>query len=213
MKSIELKGELRKATGKRDSNMLRKEEKSPCVLYGGKENVHFSLEKHGLKRLVYTPNVYLVNLDIEGKKHKAILKDLQFHPVTDDIQHIDFLEISDDKPVEISIPVTLNGLPEGVQAGGKLQAINRKLKVSALAKYLPDTLDVDVTDLELGKSIKVGDVSFKNIEMLNVKNTVIASVKLTRAAKGMADEEGEEGEGEEGTEEGAETTEETASKE
>ena len=211
MKSIELKGELRKAIGKRDSKKLRNEDKSPCVLYGGKENIHFSIEKQRLKKLVYTPNMYLVDLDIEGKKHKAILKDLQFHPVSEEILHIDFLEIFDDKPIEISIPVSLNGLAAGVKGGGKLQALNRKLKVSGLAKYLPDTLDVDVTNLELGKSIKVGDVSFENIELLNSKNSVIASVKLTRAAKGMAGAEGEDDE--EGTEEGAEGTEEKASEE
>jgi large subunit ribosomal protein L25 len=200
MKSIELKGDIRTSIGKKDSNRLRSEDKTPCVLYGGKENVHFSVEKQRLKKLVYTPNIYLVDLEIDGAKHKAILKDLQFHPVTDEILHIDFLEIFDDKQVEISIPVSLNGLAEGVKAGGKLQVLNRKLIVKALPKDLPDTLEIDVTKLALGKSIKVGDVSFENIEMLNSKNTVIASVKLTRAAKGMAGGEGEvvEGEAEEG---------------
>lgn len=186
MKSIELKGAVRTSIGKKDSNRLRREEKTPCVLYGGKENVHFSLEKLSLKQLVYTPDVFLVDLEIEGAKHKAVLKDLQFHPVTDEIIHIDFLEIFDDKAVEISIPVALKGLAAGVKAGGKLQTLNRKLKVKALPKDLPDTLDIDITKLTLGKSIKVGDVSFENIEMLNAKNTVIAAVKLTRAAKGAA---------------------------
>lgn len=191
MKSIEIKGSLRKATGKKDSKQLRKEDKTPCVLYGGKENVHFSVEKLNLKKLVYTPNVYLVNLDIDGSKRTAILKDMQFHPTTDEVSHIDFLETFEDKPVEISIPVELKGLAAGVKAGGKLQTLNRKLKVKALPKDLPDTLVIDVTNLTLGKSIKVGDVSFNNIEMLNVKNTVIAAVKLTRAAKGMAAGENE----------------------
>jgi len=203
MKSIEIKGALRKATGKKDSQKLRKEEKTPCVLYGGTENVHFSVEKLSLKKLVYTPNVYMVNLDIEGSKHSAILKELQFNPTTDEVSHIDFLETFEDKPVEISIPVELKGLAAGVKAGGKLQTLNRKLKVRALPKYLPDTLDVDVTKLALGKSIKVGDVSFENIELLNVKNTVIAAVKLTRAAKGMASAATEE-ESEEATEEKSE---------
>ncbi len=201
MESIELKGAVRESIGKKDSKKLRREEKTPCVLYGGKENVHFSVEKQSLKKLVYTPNVYLVDLEIDGAKHRAILKDLQFHPVSEEILHIDFLEVFEDKKVEISVPVMLKGLAAGVKAGGKLQVLNRKLKVEALPKDLPDTLDIDITDLALGKSIKVGDVSFENIEMLNAKNTVIASVKLTRAAKGAA-AEGAEEEGEE-AEEGA----------
>ncbi len=206
MKSVELQGVVREATGKKNSKQLRREEKVPCVLYGGEKNIHFSVLSKDLRDLVYTPHVYLVDLSLDGKAHKAIVKDLQFHPVTDAILHIDFLEIFEDKAVEISVPVTLNGLAIGVKAGGKLQTLNRKLKVKALPKYLPDTLDVDVTKLALGKSIKVGDVSFENIEILNSNNTVIASVKLTRAAKGMAGAEaaeGEEGE-EEASEESAE---------
>ncbi len=194
MKSVELKGVVREATGKKNSKKLRREERVPCVLYGGESNVHFSVVSKELRDLIYTPNVYLVDLSLDGKAHKAIVKDIQFHAVTDDIIHIDFLEIFEDKAVEISIPVTLNGLAIGVKAGGKLQTLNGKLKVKALPKFLPDTLDVDVTKLALGKSIKVGDVSFENIEILNSSNTVIASVKLTRAAKGMATTDTEEAE-------------------
>ncbi len=204
MKSIELKGVARKATGKKDSKQLRREDKVPCVLYGGEQNVHFAVNSGSLRDLVYTPNVYLVDLEIDGKAYKAIVKDLQFHPVTDNILHIDFLEIFEDKAVEIKIPVALQGLAAGVKAGGKLQTLNRKLKVKALPKFLPDTLNIDVTELALGKSIKVGDVSFENIEILNANNTVIASVKLTRAAKGMASGEEEEEEGTEEAEEAAE---------
>lgn len=204
MKSIELKGVVREATGKKDCKKLRREEKVPCVLYGGEKNIHFSVLSRGLRDLVYTPNVYLVDLDIDGNAHKAMVKDLQFHPVSDEILHVDFLEVFEDKNVEISIPVSLNGLAAGVKAGGKLQTLNRKLLVRALPKDLPDTLEIDVTNLTLGKSIKVGDVNFENIELLNVKNTVIASVKLTRAAKGMADT------GEEATEASEETAAATA---
>ncbi len=186
MKTFELKGELRKATGKVDSKQLRREDKIPCVMYGGKENIHFSVELKPVKKLVYSHNVYLVDLDIDGKKHKAILKDLQFHVVTDVLTHIDFLEIFEDKAIEMNIPVELQGLSSGVKAGGKLLTINRKIKARALPKYMPDTLIVDVTNLALGKTIKVGDVAYDNIELLNVKNTVIAAVKLTRAAKGAA---------------------------
>jgi len=210
MKSIEIKGELRKATGKKDSKGLRKEEKVPCVIYGGKENIHFSVLEKELKKLVFTPNVYLVDLDLDGKKHKAIVQDIQFHAVTDRVIHIDFLEIFEDKKVVINIPVVMQGLAEGVKAGGKLQVLNRKLKVKALFKDLPDTLDINVENVTLGKNVKVGELAFDNLEMLNDANTVVASVKLTRAAKGMADGEGEGEEGEvvEG-EEGATDVEET----
>jgi len=210
MKSIEIKGELRTATGKKDSKTLRREEKVPCVIYGGKENIHFSVLEKELKKLVFTPNVYLVDLDLDGKKHKAIVQDIQFHAVTDRVIHIDFLEIFEDKKVVISIPVVMQGLAEGVKAGGKLQVLNRKLKVKALFKDLPDTLDINVENVTLGKNVKVGELAFDNLEMLNDANTVVASVKLTRAAKGMADGEGEGEEGEvvEG-EEGATDVEET----
>ncbi|MFN8257963.1 MAG: 50S ribosomal protein L25/general stress protein Ctc [Bacteroidales bacterium] len=186
MKTFEIKGEIRKATGKLDSQKLRNAEKVPCVLYGGKENLHFSLELKPLKKLVYSPHVYLVDLDLNGKKHSAIIKELQFHAVTDVLTHVDFLEIFEDKPIEMHIPVEVHGLSAGVKAGGKLSIITRKLKVKALPKNMPDTLKVDVTDLGMGKSVKVGDLKYDNIELLNVKNTVIASVKLTRAAKGTA---------------------------
>jgi large subunit ribosomal protein L25 len=194
MKTFELKGELRKELGKIACKKLRKEGNMPCVLYGGKENVNFTVDKPSLKKLIYTPKVYLVDLTIGKKKHQAILKDLQFHVVTDEVSHLDFLEISDDKPVEIGIPVELTGVAPGVLAGGKLALVNRKLKVKALAKDLPDNLIVDISDLNLGKSIKVQDLNFENIQILNSKNTVVASVKLTRAAKGT------ETEGAEGTE-------------
>jgi large subunit ribosomal protein L25 len=193
MKTYEIKGELRKTTGKTDSRKLRKDGKMPCVMYGGKENVHFSVEKASLKKLIYTPEVQLVNIEIEGKKHNAIIKDMQFHAVTDELSHLDFLEIHDDKPIEIGIPVELTGIAPGVRAGGKLHLVNRKLKVKGLAKNLPDKLLVDINDLNLGKSIKVGDLSFEHIAVLNSKNTVVASVKLTRASKGTEAEGTTEG--------------------
>jgi large subunit ribosomal protein L25 len=191
MKTFELKGELRTELGKTASKKLRNVGKMPCVLYGGQENVNFTVETASLKKLIYTPKVHLVNLAIAGKKHQAILKDLQFHVVTDAISHLDFLEIFDNKPVEINVPVELTGIAPGVRAGGKLQLVNRKLKVKALPGNLPDSLDVDISDLNLGKTIKVADLSFENIQILNAKNTVVASVKLTRASKGEAETEGE----------------------
>ena len=213
MKSIAIKGELRTSVGKKESKKLRNDEKVPCVLYGGKENVHFAVSEKELKKLVFTPNVYLVDIDIDGNKKKAIIQDLQFHVVTDRVNHIDFFEIFEDKDVVINIPVEMQGLAQGVKDGGKLQVINRKLKVKALFKDLPDTLEINVENVALGKNVKVGDLSYDNIELLNSANTVVATVKLTRAAKGMAEgdtEDGEEGEtveGEDGATETAETKE------
>jgi large subunit ribosomal protein L25 len=186
MKTFELKGEIRTGTGKTACKNLRNEGKLPCVLYGGKENVHFTVNTVDVKHLIYTPKMYMVDLTIGKKKHHAIIKDMQFHAVSDALNHLDFLEIFEDKPVEMSIPVELTGVAPGVKAGGKLQLVNRKLRVKGLPKNLPDSLNVDVSELNLGKSIKVGDVNFENIQVLNVKNTVITSIKLTRASKGTA---------------------------
>ncbi len=199
MKSLEIKCNLRKSLGKKDSKKLRSQEKVPCVLYGGGENVHFWALEKDFRGLVYTPNVYLVDLNIDGNVHHAILQDIQFHPVSDRIQHIDFIQISPDKKVAMDIPVQLNGVPVGVKEGGKLMIAMRKLKVRAFPKNLPDILEIDVTNIGLGKTIKIGDVDFPNIEMLDPKNSVIASVRLTRAARGAASEEeaAAEGAGEE----------------
>lgn len=189
MKSLEIKCNVRNSLGKKDSKKLRAQEKVPCVLYGGGENVHFWALEKDFRSLVYTPNVYLVDLNIEGKVHHAILQEIQFHPVSDRIQHIDFIQISPDKKVAIDIPVQLNGVPVGVKEGGKLMIAMRKVKVRALPKNLPDILEIDVTNIGLGKTIKIGDIDFPNIEMLDAKNSVIASVRLTRAARGAASEE------------------------
>lgn len=194
MKTFEIKGNIRAEIGKKATKQLRREEKVPCVLYGGKENVHFSLIAKDFGKIIYTPNVYLVKLDLDGTIYNAILQAAQYHAVKDNALHVDFLEISMDKPVTIEIPVILNGLADGVKAGGKLQLLNRRLKVKAIPENLPETLEVDVEKLALGKSIKVGDLDFENIELLSAKNAVVASVKLTRAAKGAGlDAEGAEG--------------------
>jgi len=184
MKTFELKGSLRKNVGKKDTRALRAEGKVPCVLYGGKENLHFAVTESDFRHLVYTPHVYIVDLDVDGKKVQAILKDIQFHPVHEQILHVDFLEVSDDKKIDIAIPVETFGLAEGVKMGGKLQVAYRRLKVRGLKKDLPDTLKVDVSGIKLGSTIKVGQLAFDNLELLDAKNAVVASVKLTRAAKG-----------------------------
>ncbi|MFH2141253.1 MAG: 50S ribosomal protein L25/general stress protein Ctc [Bacteroidota bacterium] len=185
MKSIEIKVQLRDSVGKKSTKNLRKNEFVPCVIYGTEENINFFGHENNFKKIVQTPFVYIVKLDFGDKKYDAILKDIQFHPVTDRIIHIDFMKVTEDVPVKIAIPVILEGLPVGVKDGGKLSLENRRISVKGLLKNLPDNLVVDVENLELGKVVKVKDLSFENLEITTPPNTVIASVKLTRAAKGM----------------------------
>jgi len=186
MKSIEIKGTLRKEVGKKSSRDLRKEGRVPCVLYGGENVIHFSVEGKAMKNLVYTPNSYIVNIGIDKKKYEGIMKSIQFHAVTDEIEHIDFLQIAADKKIIISVPVKLNGSSEGVKQGGKLALKLRSLKAKGYAKDFPDTLDIDVTELSLGKSIKVGELTFDKLELLDPKNAVVTTVKLTRSAVSAA---------------------------
>ena len=186
MKTFELKGFKRETTGKKAAKAYRKESLVPCVLYGGDEVVHFTVTKEGIRKLVYTPEVFTVNLSIEEKQYVAILKEMQFHPVNDELLHADFLQIFEDKPVVMEIPVVLEGLAQGVKDGGKLSMDMRKLKVKGLYKYFPDKLIINIENLGLGKTIQVGNLNFDNLEILNAKDTVIAAVRLTRAARGLA---------------------------
>jgi len=186
MKTFELKGTVRTELGKKASKAERIAENVPCVLYGGKENVHFTTTVSDLRKLVYSPDVFVVDLDIDGNKCKAIMQALQFHPVTDKVIHIDFLQVSEDKPVVVELPVKLEGLAEGVKAGGKLSLEMRKLKVKGIYTHIPESIIIDVTSLGLGKTIQVAKVTAENLEILNAKNAVVAQVKLTRAARGAA---------------------------
>ncbi len=193
MKTFDLKGTARTDLGKKGTRELRKANNVPCNLYGVKKDengkpvaVPFTVTNDSLRNLVYTPHIYAVNLDIDGQSCKAIMKEIQFHPVKDNILHVDFLQISDDKPVVMEVPVALEGLAEGVRAGGKLQLQVRKLKVKATYDKIPEKLVVNVTDLGLGKTIKVGELAFEGLELLNAKDAVVCGVKLTRAARGAA---------------------------
>ncbi|MBN1791614.1 MAG: 50S ribosomal protein L25 [Bacteroidales bacterium] len=190
MKSIELKVSLRTTTGKKDAKKLRKNNQVPCVLYGGKENKHFFAEERSFKDLIYTHHVYIVNLDIEGKKHKAILKEIQFHPVSDRIDHIDFVEVAADNPVVIDLPVEITGSSVGIRAGGKLRQRKRYVKVKGLVEHLPDSLVIDISDLEIGQSVLAGDLKYPHVEILELKRSLIVGVVSSRIAKGM--EEGAE---------------------
>ncbi len=186
MKTFDLKASAREALSKKQAADMRKAEIVPCTIYGNGDNVLFSVEKAALKGLIYTPNAYLVNIDIEGKQEVGVMRELQFHPVTDEVLHVDFYRVDESKTIAMDIPVVLKGGAEGVKQGGKLQQAIRKVKVSALSKNLPDQLEVDITHLGLGKSIFVGDVSFPNVTILTPKSTVICAVKMTRAAIGAA---------------------------
>ena len=188
MQVFELKGEVRSDLGKKATKALRVEEKVPCVLYGGGANVHFAVMERDLKKLLYTPNVYLVKLMLDGKPYDAVMREIQFHPVTDRVLHIDFYQTADDKPVVIEVPVRTEGFAEGVQAGGKLVLVSRKLKVKSLPKDMPDELVLNVEELGVGKSIKVKDLDFPHIEIVNAKSVVVAQVKLTRAARAAQSE-------------------------
>jgi large subunit ribosomal protein L25 len=183
MKSIAMFGYLRDGVGKSSTKMLRNEGKVPCVLYGGgAESINFSMYSQDFKSLVYTPNTYKVKLDLDGKIYRAILKDIQFHPVNDSILHADFQEINESKAVELAIPIKITGNSVGVRAGGKLVVKSAKLRVSALPANLPDFIEVNIDTLDIGKSIKVSDVKAENLTLLDPPNNPILLVKTTRAA-------------------------------
>ena len=191
MKSIAINGSLRTEIGKKATKSVRKADAVPCVLYGAQKDAngnqvatHFTVTNDELRNLVYTPHIYVVDLTIDGKTVNAIMKDIQFHPVTDKILHVDFFQIDEAKPIVMEVPVKLEGLAEGVKAGGKLALQVRKLKVKALYNVIPERLVIDVTNLGLGKTIKVGELNYEGLTLLNAKEAVVCAVKLTRAARG-----------------------------
>ncbi len=188
MKTLELKGTPRADFGKRAAKGIRKSGDVPCVMYGGEEVKHFQIREEDLRALLYTPEVLLVKLSLEGKEHLAILKEAQYHPVKDTTLHIDLLEVFENKPIVVALPIHLKGHAAGVKAGGKLSLDMRKIKVKGLYKDMPESIDIDVSDLELGKSIKVADLKFDNLEMVSPKAAGVCSVKATRAAAQAASE-------------------------
>lgn len=196
MKEINVAGQKRSETGKKASKLMRKEGLVPCNLYGEKkgenglpEALSFAVPMADLRKVIYTPHIYVINLNIDGAEHKAIIKELQFHPVKDTLLHIDFYEINEQKPITIGIPVKLNGLAQGVRDGGRLSLIVRKVNVTAKYQDIPETLDIDVTDLTIGKSIKVGDLNFEGLEMATSKEVVVCTIKATRKSNAAAQAE------------------------
>jgi len=183
MKSISIKATKREVVGKKEAKRLRLEGLVPGVLYGGEEPIHFQAPEKEFKSLIYTPNVYLVNLDIDGTVYQSIIQDTQFHPVEEQLMHVDFLRTSDEKMVKVEIPVKTEGFAKGIRKGGKLKLNLRTLKVKAMVKHLPDTIDINVDDLDLGQSYKVGSLQRENLEFLNAKAVPVVTIMITRAAR------------------------------
>ena len=193
MKEISVSGQKRATTGKKATKELRKEGLVPCNLYGEKkgenglpEALAFAIPAAQLRKAVYTPHVYVVNLTIDGEAHKAVMKELQFHPTTDALLHIDFFEVNETKPITIGIPVKLSGHAQGVRDGGRLSQAVRKLNVTAPYKQIPEELEIDVTELKLGKAIKVAELNFEGLEIATPAQVVVCSVKATRASRSAA---------------------------
>ena len=192
MKEINVTGQKRTDLGKKASKTLRKEGLVPCNIYGLAEKdgkptaMAFAVPMTELRKIIYTPHIYVINLVIDGESHTAILKDIQFHPVTDAVLHVDFLEVNDKKPITIGIPVKLTGLAQGVRDGGRMNLSIRKIEVKAPYQQIPEHLDIDVTALQIGKSIKIGQLSFEGLEIVTGKEVIVCSIKMTRAALSAA---------------------------
>lgn len=180
MKTITIEGQLRSEYGKKATRLIRSEGQVPCVIYGGAETVSFSAPTLAFKNLVYTPDFQLAEIKLDGKVYRCVVKDLQFDVVTDELAHIDFLELVEDKLISVTLPIKITGVSEGVKAGGKLVVKIKALKIKTLPKYLRENIEVNIDNLELNGNIRVQDVSAENIEILNSPRIPIASVVMTR---------------------------------
>jgi len=183
MKSISIKCTKREVVGKKEAKRLRTEGLVPGVLYGGEAPIHFYAPEKEFKPLIYTPHVYLVDLDVDGTVYQSIIKDSQFHPVEEKLLHVDFLRTSEDKMVKVEIPIKVDGFAKGIRKGGKLKQNLRTLKVKGMVKHLPDFIEINVDDLDLGQSIKVATLERENLEFLNAKAVPVITIMITRAAK------------------------------
>jgi len=183
MKTLEIKGSFRTDLGKKSSKNVRKEGHVPCVIYGKEKNLHFHTHEINFKKLIFTPEAHLVKLVIDDREIKAVLKDMQFHPVSDKILHADFIEVFDNKHVTINIPIKVSGDSVGVIAGGKLSIKKRNLKVRALPGDLPEFLPIDITNLKIHDGVKVGDLTYDKIELLDMKKALVLSIATSRVAQ------------------------------
>lgn len=201
MKTVSLSGSLRENVGKKDAKKHRREGNIPCVIYGGEKQIHFTTNEIKFDKIIFSPDVFLISVDVDGKQYLTMLQDVQYHPVTDKVLHADFLELTTGKEVSIGIPVNLVGISAGVMAGGQMIKKMHKVRMKGLVEHIPEKVDVDITKLTIGGSIKIKDVTLENLTMLDPSNSVIVRVKMSRTV--VEDEvddedEDEEGEGTEG---------------
>lgn len=192
MKSITLQGTSREQVGKKETKLLRNEGSVPCVIYGGEETIHFFVDERALTPILYTPDVFLMNIEIDGKTHQGVMQEMQFHPVTDKPLHFDFVAVVEGKPLTVKLPVNLTGSSIGVRAGGKLRQNARKLKVKGLVGNLPDAIEIDISKLKIGQSIKLGEINLEGVEFMESPSSVVVAVKTSRKAVAVEDEEEEE---------------------
>jgi len=186
MKTVSMSGSLRTNVGKKDAKLNRAEGKVPCVVYGGKEELHFVINEKELNTIIFTPYTYLIDLSIDGKKFMTTLQDVQYHPVTDRTIHADFLEVTPGKPIIVSLPIVIEGNSPGVIRGGKLVKKFRKLKVKALAEYIPEAITLNISNLDINDVMKVSDIQIPNVQLLDVPSKMVLSVISTRAVEPVA---------------------------
>lgn len=196
MKEISVTGQKRADLGKKASKEIRKQGMVPCNIYGEKKDANgapealaFAAPLSELRKIIYTPHIYVVDINIDGEHHTAILKEIQFHPVTDAPLHVDFFEVNDQKPITMGVPVKLVGLAQGVRDGGRMNLTVRKINITAPYQQIPEHLDVDVTALKIGKSIKVGELSYEGLEIATSKSVIVCSIKMTRQAQQASTDE------------------------
>ena len=205
MKTVSLSGSPRENVGKKDAAALRASGRVPAVLYGGEQQVHFSLTENEVNKLVYTPDVYRIELEIGGEKYSTIIQELQFHPLNERVLHVDFLQLFEDKLAKIKLPVNVSGNSIGIRNGGKLRQNYRRLTLSGLPDAFPESIEVDITNLRIGMSVRVSEINIPGLTILEPANAVVVGVKTARGVIDEEEEEEEEGaEGAEGAEEGAE---------
>ena len=190
MNTVSLSGSLRENVGKKDTKALRKAEMVPCVMYGaGEEQVHFATSEKNFKKILFTPETYIINFEVNGKTYKTILQDVQYHPVTDKVLHADFLIVKDNMPINVTLPITLEGSAAGVMRGGKPKLGIRKVKVCGLIKDLPDYIKVNINNVNIGEAIKVKDLNIENVTPITPGYTVIFAVNTARGASVSTEEE------------------------
>lgn len=192
MKTAQLSGSLRANVGKKDAALIRNSGRVPCVLYGQGEQTHFSVKRNDIEKIYFSEDVYQIALDIDGKKANGIIQELQQHPVKDTIQHVDFLELNDQKAVKVKLPVRVTGSSKGVMNGGKLMVAFRNLQCLALPGDLPEAIVVDITKLKIGDAIRVKSIQYPGVTVLDPANAVVVSVKMARGAAQEQEEEEEE---------------------